>query len=46
MNCMIVAKKLGVETGVIAAVGNDPFGDFLISELKKNGVDITRVFTR
>jgi len=43
MKCMIVAKKLGVETGVIAAVGNDPFGDFLISELKKNGVDITRV---
>ena len=43
MNCVIVARKLGVETGAITAVGNDPFGDFLINELKKNGVDTTRV---
>jgi sugar/nucleoside kinase (ribokinase family) len=43
MNCIIVAKKLGIDVGAITAVGNDPLGDFLINELKKQGVDITCV---
>lgn len=39
VNCAIALSKLGVPPGVVARVGNDAFGNFLISELKKYNVD-------
>ena len=37
-NVMIGISRLGHKAGMIASVGNDAFGDFLISTLKENGV--------
>ena len=31
--------KIGVKTAIIGKVGNDGFGDFMVNELSKNGVD-------
>ena len=38
-NTIIGISRLGHRTGMIAAVGNDLFGEFLINTLKENGVD-------
>ena len=35
--------KLGIKTAVIGKVGNDGFGDFVIGNLTRNGVDCTGV---
>jgi sugar/nucleoside kinase (ribokinase family) len=39
LNTANTLGKLGVNTGVIGKVGSDIFGDFLISEMKRCGVD-------
>ncbi|MBO3800442.1 MAG: sugar kinase [Candidatus Brockarchaeota archaeon] len=43
MNTIVGVARLGVEAGAIAAVGDDPFGKFIIEEFKKNSVDISQV---
>jgi len=43
MNTLVGVARLGRKSGAIAAVGEDPFGKFLISELQKNGVDTSQV---
>jgi len=42
-NTPISLARLGVKVGVIGKVGNDPFGNFLLKDLKKEGVDTTRI---
>lgn len=42
-NVCIALAKLGVKTGFIGKVGNDPFGKLLVDTLKKNGVDVSQV---
>ena len=39
LNSAIALAKLGVSTGLISKVGNDGFGDFLLKECGKVGVD-------
>lgn len=41
--CAAGMAKLGLKVRLIAAVGNDFYGDFIISELQKAGVDTTLV---
>lgn len=43
MNTIVGAARLGASTGAVTVVGNDPFGQFLLNELKRNGVDVSRV---
>ena len=43
MNTLVGIARLGVSTGAITAVGDDPFGRFLIDELRKNNVDTSHV---
>jgi len=43
MNTLVGVARLGRRSGAITAVGEDPFGEFLIRELQKNGVDISQV---
>jgi len=43
MNTLIGVARLGQKSGAIAAVGEDPFGRFLIRELQKNEVDTSQV---
>jgi len=43
MNTLVGVARLGSSSGAIAAVGDDPFGRFLVQELQKNSVDTSRV---
>ncbi|MBM4050254.1 MAG: sugar kinase [Planctomycetes bacterium] len=43
LNAGIALAKLGTLTGVIGKVGDDGFGDFLIGEAKKHGLDTAGV---
>jgi len=43
MNTLIGIARLGVGAGVITAVGDDPFGEFLINEFKKNNIDMSHI---
>ncbi len=43
MNTLVGVARLDVSAGAITAVGDDPFGQFLIRELEKNNVDTSRV---
>jgi sugar/nucleoside kinase (ribokinase family) len=43
MNTLIGVSRLDSRAGAITAVGDDPFGQFLITELEENGVDTSRV---
>jgi len=43
MNTLVGISRLGSTAGAITVVGDDPFGQFLLRELKNNGVDISRV---
>ena len=43
MNTMVGVARLGCRAGAITAVGDDPFGKFLIRELERNGVDASQV---
>ncbi len=40
---LVAAQKLGVSTAYVGTVGDDPFGRFLMADLKKWGVDIRYV---
>lgn len=43
--CASGIARLGLKTGFIGKVGNDPFGKIVINELKQNGVDTQFVMT-
>jgi len=43
MNTIIGVSRLGCRSGAITAVGEDPFGEFLIREFERNGVDTSHV---
>ncbi|MBS7654415.1 MAG: carbohydrate kinase [Candidatus Bathyarchaeia archaeon] len=43
MNTLVGVTRLGSTAGAITVVGDDPFGQFLLRELKNNGVDVSRV---
>lgn len=43
MNTLVGVARLDLSAGAVTVVGDDPFGQFLINELKKNGVDTSRV---
>lgn len=43
MNTIVGVSRLGVSGGAITAVGDDPFGEFLLEELKRNNVDVSQV---
>lgn len=43
MNTIVGVARLGRRAGAITAVGEDPFGKFLIRELERNGVDTSQV---
>jgi len=43
MNTLVGVARLGSSSGAVTAVGEDPFGEFLIQELKKNEVDTSHV---
>lgn len=42
MNTVVGVSRLGVSAGAITAVGDDPFGKFLIGELGRNQVDVSQ----
>ncbi len=42
-NTAIDLVRLGLEAAVVGCVGDDPFGDLVVSELGERGVDTTRV---
>jgi len=46
MNTLVGVARLGQKSGAITAVGEDPFGKFLIRELQRNGVDTSQVKTK
>ena len=43
MNTIVGVARLGVNAGAITAVADDLFGQFLVKELEKNGVDVSHV---
>lgn len=43
ISCSIVLRRLGVAAEVVARVGTDPLGEFVVAELGKNGVSAARV---
>ncbi|MEM2046576.1 MAG: sugar kinase [Candidatus Jordarchaeales archaeon] len=43
MNTAIACSRLGLDVAAIAAVGRDPFGEFLLETLKANRVNAERV---
>ena len=43
VNEAVAAAKLGLKTGILCAVGNDPAGEIVLHELQKNGVDTRSV---
>jgi sugar/nucleoside kinase (ribokinase family) len=45
-NCAVAAARLGAKVGAIAAVGTDPFGEFLLETLRSNNVDVSEVKTK
>ncbi|MCS7120122.1 MAG: sugar kinase [Candidatus Bathyarchaeota archaeon] len=43
MNTIVGVSKLNLSAGAITAVGEDPFGDYIIKEFQRNGVDTSQV---
>jgi sulfofructose kinase len=43
---MVTLARLGMKPGLIASVGDDIFGQFVIEELRKEGVEISFVITK
>ena len=39
VNAAIAAAKLGLNTGILCALGNDAAGEIVLNELRRNGVD-------
>jgi sugar/nucleoside kinase (ribokinase family) len=46
MNTLVGVARLGSTSGAITVVGDDPFGQFLVQELKRNAVDTSHVRTK
>ncbi|MEM2659730.1 MAG: sugar kinase [Nitrososphaeria archaeon] len=46
MNTIVGIARLGVSAGAITAVGNDPFGEYIIKVLRENLVDTSRVIVK
>jgi sugar/nucleoside kinase (ribokinase family) len=44
-NVAAASAQLGLRAGIIARVGNDPAGAFVLDTLRQHGVDTTRVRT-
>lgn len=44
-NTAVGFKRLGLKTGVLAAIGHDPAGQIILKELRKEGIN-TRLITR
>ncbi|MGQ9514145.1 MAG: PfkB family carbohydrate kinase [Thermoproteota archaeon] len=42
-NFAVGASRLGSKVGALCAVGSDPFGEFLLETLEKNGIDTSQV---
>jgi sugar/nucleoside kinase (ribokinase family) len=42
-NYAVAAARLGAKVGALAAVGADPFGDFLVETLRRNNIDISQI---
>ena len=42
-NVAVGLAKLGVDSGFIGKIGDEPFGDFLRQTLKQSGVDTTHL---
>jgi sugar/nucleoside kinase (ribokinase family) len=42
----VAAARLGVRVALVAAVGDDPAGRFMLGQLRAEGVDVTAVATR
>lgn len=42
-NVAVAIRKMGIESAVLASVGNDQFGDFLINTMKKYNVTTTYI---
>ena len=45
-NYLAAVARLGESCGFIGAVGDDPYGDFLINDFKKEKIDITLTFKK
>jgi fructokinase len=45
-NYAVAVARLGSNVGAIAAVGTDPFGEFLLETLRSNNVDVSEVKTK
>ncbi|MGQ9479235.1 MAG: carbohydrate kinase family protein [Thermoproteota archaeon] len=43
MNTVIGVSRLGVAAGAVTAVGDDPFGRFILEEFKRNKIDTSQV---
>ncbi len=43
-NLAIGLSRLGVSTGFIGAVGDDPFGHFIVQQLQQEGIETSGVF--
>ena len=43
--CASGLARLGVDVGLVARVGDDAFGDFMLERLRARGVDVSRVRT-
>ena len=41
-----VLSKLGIQTTIISKIGNDFFGNFLINEMKKFGVNTNSIIVK
>src|SRR5688572_24974370 len=42
-NVAVGLAKLGIKAALIARLGNDPFGQFVVTEIASKGVDISHV---
>ena len=42
-NAVLMASRLGMSCGYVTRMGDDPFADYLLAELRKVGVDTSRV---
>lgn len=45
-NYLVATSRLGVKSGFIGAVGQDDYGEFLIEDLKREGVDTKCTFQK
>lgn len=43
VNEAVAAAKLGMRTGILCSLGQDPAGDMIVRDLEKNGVDTSLV---